>query len=84
MCVALAVVALISVAATIMLWMKYSQAQSRLALQKEVFASKEAEQTAMRESLKSEFAVLAMKLLDEKKSSLSKPTPIRCRCCSMT
>ena len=72
MCVALAVVALISVAATIMLWMKYSQAKSQLALQKEVFASKEGEQTAMRESLKSEFAILAMKLLDEKKSSLSK------------
>ena len=72
MCIVLTVVALILAAVAMAIWAKYSQAMSRLAAQKEIFASKEAEQAAMREALKSEFASLAMKLLDEKKTSLSK------------
>ena len=72
MCIVLTVVALILAAVAMAIWAKYSQTMSRLAAQKEIFASKEAEQAAMREALKSEFASLAMKLLDEKKTSLSK------------
>lgn len=72
MCIVLTVVALILAAVAMAIWAKYSQAMSRLVAQKEIFASKEAEQAAMREALKSEFASLAMKLLDEKKTSLSK------------
>ena len=72
MCIVLTVVALILAVVAMAIWAKYSQAMSRLVVQKEIFASKEAEQAAMREALKSEFASLAMKLLDEKKTSLSK------------
>ena len=72
MCIVLTVVALILAVVAMAIWAKYSQAMSRLVAQKEIFASKEAEQAAMREALKSEFASLAMKLLDEKKTSLSK------------
>lgn len=72
MCIVLTVVALILAVVAMAIWAKYSQAMSRLVVQKEIFASKEAEQAAMREALKSEFASLAMKLLDEKKTNLSK------------
>lgn len=72
MCIVLTVVALILAVVAMAIWAKYSQAMSRLVAQKEIFASKEAEQAAMREALKSEFASLAMKLLDEKKTNLSK------------
>lgn len=71
MCVVLTVAVVILAAVAIVMLVKYLQARSQLMAQKEISASKESEQAAMRESLKSEFASLAMKLLDEKKTSLS-------------